>query len=336
MCPQRIFGLAIVALVTLGGRVAAYSNQWAVHIEGGSEVAQQVARDHGFQYLDKTRARPRQEPLLCWLLTFRMGSPGVVGELNRDELKTLQLRDRDVRFQVQGSCQLQSRIGERDLCTDEGGLACFAASVPDLSVCRSRGVVRYPGFFADLWRVLKTPINRGICDTGDRGQRHLLFSRRGIQHPCHLTTRARPRQEPLLCWLLTFRMGSPGVVGELNRDELKTLQLRDRDVRFQVQGSCQLQSRIGERDLCTDEGGLACFAASVPDLSVCRSRGVVRYPGFFADLWRVLKTPINRGICDTGDRGQRHLLFSRRGIQHPCHLTVQSLGGTRFLVILRD
>lgn len=57
MCPQRIFGLAIVALVTLGGRVAAYSNQWAVHIEGGSEVAQQVARDHGFQYLDKVGTR---------------------------------------------------------------------------------------------------------------------------------------------------------------------------------------------------------------------------------------------------------------------------------------
>ncbi|CAK9811856.1 Furin-like protease 1, isoform 1-CRR [Anthophora quadrimaculata] len=53
MCPQRIFGLAIVALVTLGGRVAAYTNQWAVHIEGGPEVAQQVAREHGFQYLDK-------------------------------------------------------------------------------------------------------------------------------------------------------------------------------------------------------------------------------------------------------------------------------------------
>lgn len=55
MCPQRIFGLAIVALVTLGGRVAAYTNQWAVHIEGGPEVAQQVAREHGFQYLDKVR-----------------------------------------------------------------------------------------------------------------------------------------------------------------------------------------------------------------------------------------------------------------------------------------
>ncbi|XP_060827742.1 furin-like protease 1, isoforms 1/1-X/2 isoform X1 [Bombus pascuorum] len=53
MCPRKIFGLAIVALVTLGGRVAAYTNQWAVHIEGGPEVAKQVAREHGFQYLDK-------------------------------------------------------------------------------------------------------------------------------------------------------------------------------------------------------------------------------------------------------------------------------------------
>ncbi|XP_076750015.1 furin-like protease 1 isoform X1 [Xylocopa sonorina] len=53
MCPQRIFGLAIVALVTFGGRVAAYTNQWAVHVEGGPEVAQEVAREHGFQYLDK-------------------------------------------------------------------------------------------------------------------------------------------------------------------------------------------------------------------------------------------------------------------------------------------
>lgn len=53
MCPRRIFGLAIVALVTFGGRAAAYTNQWAVHIEGGPDVAQQVAREHGFQYLDK-------------------------------------------------------------------------------------------------------------------------------------------------------------------------------------------------------------------------------------------------------------------------------------------
>lgn len=58
MCPRKIFGLAIVALVTLGGRVAAYTNQWAVHIEGGAEVAKQVAREHGFQYLDKVGAYP--------------------------------------------------------------------------------------------------------------------------------------------------------------------------------------------------------------------------------------------------------------------------------------
>ncbi|XP_053997118.1 furin-like protease 1, isoforms 1/1-X/2 [Hylaeus anthracinus] len=53
MCPQRIFGLAIVALVTLGGRVTGYTNQWAVHVDGGPGVAQQVAQEHGFQYLDK-------------------------------------------------------------------------------------------------------------------------------------------------------------------------------------------------------------------------------------------------------------------------------------------
>ncbi|XP_076390926.1 furin-like protease 1 isoform X3 [Megachile rotundata] len=53
MCPMRIFGLAIVAMVTLAGYGAAYTNQWAVHIEGGPEVAQQVAEEHGFQYLDK-------------------------------------------------------------------------------------------------------------------------------------------------------------------------------------------------------------------------------------------------------------------------------------------
>ncbi|XP_076656728.1 furin-like protease 1 isoform X1 [Halictus rubicundus] len=53
MCPQMIFGLAMFALLTLGGRVTAYTNQWAVHIEGGPETAQRVAMDHGFQYLDK-------------------------------------------------------------------------------------------------------------------------------------------------------------------------------------------------------------------------------------------------------------------------------------------
>ncbi|XP_031837292.1 furin-like protease 1 isoform X1 [Nomia melanderi] len=53
MCPQMIFGLAVLALLTPAGRVAAYTNQWAVHVEGGPEVAQRVAWEHGFQYLDK-------------------------------------------------------------------------------------------------------------------------------------------------------------------------------------------------------------------------------------------------------------------------------------------
>ncbi|XP_078034452.1 furin-like [Augochlora pura] len=55
MCPQMISGLAVLALVTLGARVAAYTNQWAVHVEGGPEIAQSVAMEHGFQYLDKVR-----------------------------------------------------------------------------------------------------------------------------------------------------------------------------------------------------------------------------------------------------------------------------------------
>ncbi|KAG7210510.1 hypothetical protein KM043_012031 [Ampulex compressa] len=56
MCERRILGLAIVALVTLGGRVAAFTNQWAAHIPGGPEVAEQVAQECGFRYLDKVSA----------------------------------------------------------------------------------------------------------------------------------------------------------------------------------------------------------------------------------------------------------------------------------------
>lgn len=53
MCTRRILGLAIVALLTLGGRARAYTNQWAAHIVGGEEVARQVAEDYGFRYLGK-------------------------------------------------------------------------------------------------------------------------------------------------------------------------------------------------------------------------------------------------------------------------------------------
>ncbi|XP_019699116.2 furin-like protease 1, isoforms 1/1-X/2 isoform X2 [Harpegnathos saltator] len=53
MCTRRILGLAVVALLTLGGRARAYTNQWAAHIEGGEEVAKQVAEDYGFRYLGK-------------------------------------------------------------------------------------------------------------------------------------------------------------------------------------------------------------------------------------------------------------------------------------------
>lgn len=56
MYTQRILGLAVVALLTLGGRARAFTNQWAAHIEGGEEVARQVAWDYGFHYLGKVSA----------------------------------------------------------------------------------------------------------------------------------------------------------------------------------------------------------------------------------------------------------------------------------------
>lgn len=56
MCTRRILGLAVVALLTLGGRASAYTNQWAAHIDGGEEVARQVAEDCGFRYLGKVSA----------------------------------------------------------------------------------------------------------------------------------------------------------------------------------------------------------------------------------------------------------------------------------------
>lgn len=56
MCTRRILGLAVVALLTFGGRARAYTNQWAAHIEGGEKVAKQVAEDYGFRYLGKVSA----------------------------------------------------------------------------------------------------------------------------------------------------------------------------------------------------------------------------------------------------------------------------------------
>ncbi|XP_039301948.1 furin-like protease 1, isoforms 1/1-X/2 isoform X1 [Solenopsis invicta] len=53
MCTRRIFGLAVVALLTLGGRARAYTNQWAAHIDGGEEVARRVSENYGFHYLGK-------------------------------------------------------------------------------------------------------------------------------------------------------------------------------------------------------------------------------------------------------------------------------------------
>ncbi|XP_012280336.1 furin-like protease 1 [Orussus abietinus] len=52
MCAKWTFVL-ILALVALEDPARAYTNQWAAHIEGGPQVAMQVARDHGFRYLDK-------------------------------------------------------------------------------------------------------------------------------------------------------------------------------------------------------------------------------------------------------------------------------------------
>lgn len=56
MCTWRIFGLAVVALLTLG-RARAYTNQWAAHIDGGEEAARRVAKDYGFRYLGKVRLK---------------------------------------------------------------------------------------------------------------------------------------------------------------------------------------------------------------------------------------------------------------------------------------
>lgn len=53
MCTRRILGLAVVALLTLGGPARAYTNQWAAHIDGGEKVARRVAEDYGFRYLGK-------------------------------------------------------------------------------------------------------------------------------------------------------------------------------------------------------------------------------------------------------------------------------------------
>ncbi|XP_034948882.1 furin-like protease 1 [Chelonus insularis] len=51
MCTYKwIISLSFLLLVTLEGRTRAWSSQWAAHIEGGPEVAQQVANDHGFSY----------------------------------------------------------------------------------------------------------------------------------------------------------------------------------------------------------------------------------------------------------------------------------------------
>lgn len=74
MCTWRILGLAVVALLTLGGRACAYTNQWAAHIDGGERAAEQIAEDHGFRYLGKVSGSnfsyPYQRELREDLLPF--------------------------------------------------------------------------------------------------------------------------------------------------------------------------------------------------------------------------------------------------------------------------
>lgn len=67
MCTRRIFGLAVVALLTLGGRARAYTNQWAAHIDGGEEAARRVAEDYGFHYLGKLEAHSKAKRYLSYL-----------------------------------------------------------------------------------------------------------------------------------------------------------------------------------------------------------------------------------------------------------------------------
>lgn len=67
MCTRRIFGLAVVALLTLGGRARAYTNQWAAHIDGGEEVARRVAEDYGFHYLGKVSVTSPGPAVRAWV-----------------------------------------------------------------------------------------------------------------------------------------------------------------------------------------------------------------------------------------------------------------------------
>lgn len=53
MHAERIFSVLLFIEILIHGFVEAYTDQWAVHIEGGPAVAQQVADTHGFELLDK-------------------------------------------------------------------------------------------------------------------------------------------------------------------------------------------------------------------------------------------------------------------------------------------
>lgn len=48
-----ITSLAIVSTLLLECLAQHYTNQWAVHVEGGEDVAKRLAEQHGFTYVDK-------------------------------------------------------------------------------------------------------------------------------------------------------------------------------------------------------------------------------------------------------------------------------------------
>lgn len=53
ICEKWIIPIVFISINLCSVSVCGYTNQWAAHIEGGPAIAQQVAEDHGFRYLDK-------------------------------------------------------------------------------------------------------------------------------------------------------------------------------------------------------------------------------------------------------------------------------------------
>ncbi|XP_048513819.1 furin-like protease 1 isoform X2 [Athalia rosae] len=52
-CAKWIPSAVVLVMIICNPAVYGYTNQWAVHIDGGPEVAKDVAKDYGFRYLDK-------------------------------------------------------------------------------------------------------------------------------------------------------------------------------------------------------------------------------------------------------------------------------------------